>query len=211
MTEDTELRRVFASLDEGEAEPPSYADRLWNDLESTLERGTETGADSVVVELSPQNSSQRYRVRFWLAATAAGAAAAVAAVAVVPDDSEPIGTTDQPGLTVFVPTTLPVLIDPVEACARYNNSEWSIERLAASDLASADFDAALAAIEQLRLDLEASEQFETAVLTELDSMRGSVLQARIEVDAGELERAGRSIGRFGPVTLPAEATGEARC
>lgn len=213
--EPNEFHRVFASLDDDDATAPPYADRLWAELETTLnrERLAPEPGDTVVVELDSAPSRQRDVSRRWVGVriAAASAAAALAIVAVSDRNSTPVETIGEPP-TIVSTTTVPVLTDPVAACARYFDDEWSIDRVVASDLTTADFDAALDAIDRLRVDLEASVEFTPGDLTRISIARGSVLQAKLEVAEGLLDRAKASLrGVADQIALYDDLNGEARC
>ena len=84
--EPNELRRVFASLDDADATPPPYSDRLLADLQTTLnrERRTPAPADTVVVELDSAPSRRRSVSRRWLGVRIAATSAAAAVSFFVP-------------------------------------------------------------------------------------------------------------------------------
>lgn len=234
MNDDATLARVFSALDHGDAPVPDYADRLWQVLDETLDRGasdstlgldaevpvrvvsgrSETGraepdrgerdSDGWIELVGARDLMRRRRLRGRWAAVGAAAAVAVSVVLAV-DDRDAGETVD----AIDRSPAFVVPLSPAEACAVYFADGWSVDRLVASDLESADFDAALDALDRLAVSLNGAG---VADIVPIDVARGLVRQAGLEIEAGDVARAARTLARAPElVRMIDEQSGEARC
>lgn len=213
---DDDYRRLLSSVDGADDDVPSdFADELWYDLRSTIVRGGPSPRplrheDFDLVEGSADRQDRTSRLaRPWLSRAAAAAllAAGVTGLLVMNRDPAP-RQSDQPATTATgttIPTLPPVLDDPAEACRRFEVAGPLAElsrRLGDPESETvtidADLERAVVALEVYVRDLEAAADLTASgvTLSDVAPLRRtleSLEQAQLEVEAGDRDRAKRSV------------------
>lgn len=201
---DDDYRRVLSALDDGDSTMPEYAGRLWRQVGGTLESASPSVSADDEIEVIVEQVRPEHRRWPGVAAASLAAAASIAVLALVVVDNDRPQSVD-----AVHRSNSSVVVEPDEACATYFAQQWSVDQLVDSDLETANFDAALLALDQLRSALAAADVGE---LQMVDIVRGSVLQASLEVESGDIDRARRTLERTpDQVRMPDQETDEARC
>ena len=204
MTDDEhEFRVILSALDTAPLETPSYADELWADLDSAFDHATATSMSGVVpdhdddiVTLSLDARDEEHRSSRPRRAAAVVLAAAVLVAVFVGLATRDTSTPDD-RVSSDDTATIPVLVDPVAACARYHGTDPTLPDLGArlgSDqpVSVADIEATSTAIDLLASDFRAAG-IDSSGPRNLETVAAQLGQAQIEVERGLLDQATRTV------------------
>lgn len=224
MTDD-DVRRLLRTIDGADDDvPPEFADGLWADVRATIVRGGPAAQrhdeDFALLDSDPKRVGFG-RVRPWLGRAAVLVLIAAGVTGLVffrgGRDSQP---SDVPPVTTVaaIPAPPPILDDPAEACRRFEEAGPFAElsrRMAdleptvtvVPELETAA-EALIVFIRDLEVAAAASSAVTAADVAPFRRALDSLEQAQLEVELGELDRAGRSVDAA--VSLVVEALAQ-RC